>query len=181
MATRASAAGACTRSTGCDGRGTTSVMTRLRGSLAAVLVAVCSAAAAAPSGAAPGCAATPPDGFGPFGRGSPPVRASIGKGHVLTGVILSALDCRPIRGARVELWQANAKGRYVRATSATVLADRSGRFRFEGPYPPSYEGAPPHIHLRVVAPAHEVLLTRYVPPRGARRGSLRLVLVPHAL
>ena len=61
---------------------------------------------------------------------------------MLTGVILSALDCRPIRGARVELWQANAKGRYVRATSATVLADRSGRFRFGGPDPPATAGGP---------------------------------------
>ena len=156
-------------------------MPSVRGAVAAVLATGCALAAAATAGATPGCPATVPDGFGPFGRGSPPVRASIGKGHVLTGVILSALDCKPILGARVELWEANAKGRYVRARSATVLADRSGRFRFEGPYPPSYEGVPPHIHLRVVAPAHEVLLTRYVPGRGARRGSVRLVLVPHAL
>lgn len=122
-----------------------------------------------------------PDAFGPFGRGSPPVRSSIGKGHVLTGVVLSSIDCKPIRGARVELWQANAKGRYVRALSATVLVDRSGRFRFEGPYPRSYEGRAPHIHLRVVGPGHEVLLSRYEPRRGARAGSIRLVLVPHAL
>jgi protocatechuate 3,4-dioxygenase beta subunit len=122
-----------------------------------------------------------PDAFGPFGRGSPPVRASIGKGHVLTGVVLSALDCRPVRGARVELWQANTKGRYVRATSATVLVDRSGRFRFEGPYPASYEGGPAHIHLRVVGRGHEVLLSRYEPARGAKRGAVRLVLLPQAV
>jgi protocatechuate 3,4-dioxygenase beta subunit len=146
-----------------------------------MVVTACALAAATAASAAPGCAPTLQDGFGPFGRGSPPVRARIGAGHVLTGVILSALDCRPIPGARVELWQANAKGRYVRATSATVLADRGGRFRFEGPYPASYEGNPPHIHLRVVGPGHEVLLTRYEPARGARRGALKLVLVPHAL
>lgn len=156
-------------------------MSRLRGALAAVLVSVLALAAAGTAAGAPGCAATSSDGFGPFGRGSPPVRASIGKGHVLSGVILSALNCKPIRGARVELWQSNAKGRYVRATSATVLADRSGRFRFEGPYPASYDGGSPHIHMRVVAPAHEILLTRYEPARGARRGSVRLVLVPQAL
>ena len=114
-----------------------------------------------PPGRLPRCAATVSDGFGPFGRGSPPVRASIGKGHVLSGVILSALSCKPIRGARVELWQSNAKGRYVRATSATVLADRSGRFRFEGPYPASYDGGSPHIHMRVVAP----------PTRSCSRGT----------
>lgn len=100
---------------------------------------------------------------------------------MLSGVILSALNCKPIRGARVELWQSNAKGLYVRAMSATVLTDRSGRFRFEGPYPASYEGRPPHIHMRVVAPAHDVLLSRYEPARGARRGSLRLVLRPQAV
>ena len=152
----------------------------LRGALAAA-VSVWALGLAGTAAAAPGCPPTPADGFGPFGRGSPPVRASIGKGHVLTGVILSALNCKPIARARVELWQSNAKGRYVRATSATVLADRSGRFRFEGPYPPSYEGGPPHIHLRVVGSGHEILLSRYEPARGARRGVLRLVLVPQAV
>jgi protocatechuate 3,4-dioxygenase beta subunit len=147
----------------------------------ALVVCALVPATAVGAAAAPACQATLPDGFGPFGRGSPPVRSSIGKGHVLTGVVLSAIDCKPIRGARVELWQVNAKGRYVRATSATVLVDRAGRFRFEGPYPPSYEGRPPHIHLRVVAPGHEVLLSRYEPRRGARSGAVRLVLVPHAI
>ena len=146
-----------------------------------LVISLCALVAAATGTAAAGCPATIPDGFGPFGRGSPPMRASIGKGHVLTGVVLSSLSCKPIRGARVELWQANAKGKYVRATSGTVLTDRSGRFRFEGPYPTAYEGAPPHIHLRVVASGHEVLLSRYVPARGARRGSVRLVLVPQAV
>ena len=153
----------------------------LRGALAVVVATVCGVVVVATGAAAPGCAATVPDGFGPFGRGSPPLRASIGKGHALSGVVLSSLSCKPLRGARVELWQANAKGKYVRATSATVLTDRSGRFRFEGPYPVAYEGAPPHIHLRVVASGHEVLLSRYVPARGARRGSVRLVLVPQAV
>jgi protocatechuate 3,4-dioxygenase beta subunit len=156
------------------------VSTTLR-ALGAAAATACVLTAAATASAAPGCPATIPDGFGPFGRGSPPVRASIGKGHVLTGVVLSALDCKPIPGARVELWQANAKGRYVRATSATVLVDRSGRFRFEGPYPASYEGRRPHIHLRIVASGHEVLLSRYEPARRARTGSVRLVLVPQAV
>jgi protocatechuate 3,4-dioxygenase beta subunit len=138
-------------------------------------------AAPATGTAGSACAATRPDAFGPFGRGSPPVRASIGKGHVLTGVVLTSVGCRPIPGARVELWQANAKGQYLRALSGTVNVDRSGRFRFEGPYPASYEGRPPHIHLRVVGRGHEVLLSRYEPSRGSRRGAIRLVLVPAAV
>jgi protocatechuate 3,4-dioxygenase beta subunit len=106
----------------------------------------------------------------------PPVRSKIGTGHVLTGVVLSELGCRPLRGAQVQLWQADRTGRYTRASSATVTTDRAGRFRFEGPYPPSYEGRSPHIHIRVVAAGHRQLLSRYVPPRGARTGRVRLVL-----
>ena len=127
------------------------------------------------------CRPTPADGFGPFGRGEPPLRAKIGTGHVLTGVVISALDCKPVRGAHVHLWQANAKGRYTLASSATVITDRAGRFRFQGPYPPSYEGRPGHIHLRVIGGDHLPLLTRYEPPQGARRGNVRLVLAPDAL
>ncbi len=152
----------------------------LRGLLAAV-VTTSALAVAATGAAAPGCPPTVPDAFGPFGRGMPPVRASIGTGHVLTGVVVSSLDCKPIRGARVELWQANARGAYVRALSGTVITDRNGRFRFQGPYPARYEGTPPHIHLRVVAPAHEVLLSRFVPAPRARRGSITLVLVTQAV
>ena len=100
--------------------------------------------------AAQKCAPTLSDGAGPFGRGAPPRRAKIGKGHVLTGVVLS-VDCRPVAGAQVHLWQANRLGVYTRAGSATVITDRAGRFRFEGPRPVSYEGRPPHIHLRIVA------------------------------
>jgi len=131
------------------------------------------------AGTAPGatCKPTPEDAFGPFNRVTPPLRAKIGTGHVLTGVVLSALDCKPIRDARVELWQSDRQGRYTRKTSGSVRTNAAGRFRFEGPRPTSYEGRPAHIHIRVVARHHEVLLTRYE-PHGARRGTIRLVLRP---
>jgi protocatechuate 3,4-dioxygenase beta subunit len=143
------------------------------------LVATASAVAGAP--AANQCEPTPEDAFGPFNQGTPPLRAKIGTGHVLTGVVLSSLNCRPLRGAQVQLWQSNRKGRYTRATSGTVITNGAGRFRFEGPYPPSYERREPHIHIRVFARGYEPLLARYVPAAGARRGSVRLVLVPDAL
>jgi protocatechuate 3,4-dioxygenase beta subunit len=123
------------------------------------------------------CKPTPEDAFGPFTQASPPLRAKIGTGHVLTGVVLSALDCKPIRGARVEFRQANRRGVYTRAGTGAALTNAAGRFRFEGPRPVSYEGRPGHIHVRVIAPNHEVLLTRYE-PRGRRSGSIRIVLTP---
>jgi protocatechuate 3,4-dioxygenase beta subunit len=149
--------------------------------LLAVVVLAAPAAVGAPATAANACRPTPTDAFGPFGRGMPPVRAKIGSGHVLTGVVLSALDCKPLARATVELWQAARNGRYTRASSATVVTDRAGRFRFEGPYPTRYSSGPAHIHLRVSAPVHEQLLTRYVPAPRARRGGIRLVLAPQAL
>jgi protocatechuate 3,4-dioxygenase beta subunit len=147
--------------------------------LAAFGLVFAGAGASAP--AAPGCPPTLNDGAGPFGRGAPPRRAKIGTGHVLTGVVLSSVDCSPIGGARIHLWQSNRRGEYVRAGSATVVTNGAGRFRFEGPRPVSYAGRPPHIHLRVVADDHEVLFTRYVPGPGAKRGAVRLVLLPQRL
>jgi protocatechuate 3,4-dioxygenase beta subunit len=152
---------------------------RLLASAAALAVLVLAAAVGVASApAAPGCPPTLDDGAGPFGRGAPPRRAKIGTGHVLTGVVLSSVDCSPIAGARIHLWQSNRRGEYVRSGSATVVTDRAGRFRFEGPRPVSYQGRPPHIHLRVVAAEHELLFTRYVPKAAAKRGFMRLVLVP---
>ena len=147
--------------------------------LAAVGLVAAGAGSTAPT--APGCLPTLDDGSGPFGRGAPPRRAKIGTGHVLTGVVLSSVDCSPIAGARIHLWQANRRGVYALAGSATVVTNRAGRFRFEGPRPVSYSGRPPHIHLRVIANDHEVLFTRYVPAPGAKRGAIRLVLLPQRL
>ena len=90
------------------------------GFLAIGLVAVATGTSA-PTAA--GCPPTLDDGSGPFGRGAPPQRAKIGTGHVLTGVVLSSVDCRPLARARIHLWQANRLGQYVRA------GQRDGRRR----------------------------------------------------
>ena len=145
---------------------------------AAVALTALAAGGIASAPAAPGCPPTIDDGAGPFGRGAPPRRSKIGTGHVLNGIVLSSVDCTPLAGARVHLWQANRRGQYVRSGSATVVTDKAGRFRFEGPPPVSYEGRPAHIHLRVVAAEHELLVSRYVRRAGATRGFVRLVLVP---
>jgi protocatechuate 3,4-dioxygenase beta subunit len=118
------------------------------------------------------------DGAGPFqqSRLDAPRRAKIGTGHVLQGRILRASDCNPVRGALVILWQAGPNG-YGPRGRGSVVTDRSGRFRFEGPVPASY-GRQPHIHIAVIHPAYEELLTRYVVRRGAKAGRITLVLTP---
>jgi len=143
-----------------------------------LLLLASTALGAAPAPGAGACPATPNDGFGPFGQGLPPLRAKTGTGHVLTGIVLSAVNCKPVPNAQVQLWQSNAAGVYLRRLSATVLTNRAGRFRYESPRPVSYEALPPHIHVRVAARGFETLLSRIIVPRGTRRTNTRLILVP---
>ncbi|MCW3063070.1 MAG: intradiol ring-cleavage dioxygenase, partial [Solirubrobacterales bacterium] len=66
--------------------------------------------------------------------------------------------CKPITGADVEIWHANAVGVYsgfgAGAGSRTFLrghqkADAHGRVLFDTIYPGWYRGRTPHIHLKV--------------------------------
>jgi protocatechuate 3,4-dioxygenase beta subunit len=140
---------------------------------AAVGVGLAISASATPSA----CKPTLSDGDGPFQTNAiaTPRRAKIGTGHVLQGRVLTP-SCSPVRRALVVLWQAGPNG-YGPRGRGSVLTDRAGRFRFEGPVPASYGGAP-HIHIAVVHPAYEDLLTRYVVRRGAKSGRITLVLTP---
>ena len=154
------------------------ILERMARLLAGLLMATALAAGLAT--AAPGrpaaCEPTIGDGAGPFQRLDAPRRAKIGTGHVLQGRIVRAGDCSPVARARLFFWQAGPNG-YGPRGRGSVLTDRRGRFRFEGPVPASY-GGPPHIHIAVIHPAYEELLTRYVVRRGATSGRIRLVLTP---
>jgi protocatechuate 3,4-dioxygenase beta subunit len=149
---------------------------------AAVALLVLTAASPAPAAIqAPGatCRPTKPDAVGPFESTavSAPRRAKIGTGHVLLGRVVRAPDCKPIAGAVVELWQAGPNG-YTKAGRGSVVTDRLGRFRFEGPVPASDGGFPPHMHIAVRARGYEDLISRYVVPVGERTGHVTLVLEP---
>jgi protocatechuate 3,4-dioxygenase beta subunit len=144
----------------------------------AAVVAVGLALSASGTSEAARCQPTESDGAGPFEQSSltAPRRAKIGTGHVLQGRILRAPDCKPVAGALVVLWQAGPNG-YRPRGRGSVVTDRSGRFRFEGPVPASY-GRQPHIHIAVFHPAYEELLARYVVRRGTKTGRVTLVLAP---
>jgi protocatechuate 3,4-dioxygenase beta subunit len=145
----------------------------------AVVAAVVSAFALSASGQSGACKPTATDAPGPFGRLDAPRRAKIGSGHVLTGRVVRATDCAPVARAAVYVWQAGPGGYVYRPRGrALVVTDRQGRFRFEGPVPASSGFRPPHIHIAVVHPAYEELVTRYVVRRGETSGRIRLVLTP---
>lgn len=147
--------------------------------LAASLALVVTAASLAASAArvATTCRPTESDGFGPFGQGgAPPVRSTFGTGFTLRGRILRSLDCGPVAGATVEIWQAGKGGTYDRRGRASVVTGPSGTFTFRGPPPVSYEGISPHIHVRVSHPGYDEVATTVRVTAKARSGRLEVVL-----
>ena len=81
------------------------------------------------------------------------------------------LDGRPVRGARVEIWQCDQQGHYHhpgdgdRADRAfqgfgRVAVDGEGRYRFRTIRPVAYGGRAPHIHVKVKLAARELLTTQ---------------------
>ena len=125
-----------------------------------------------------GCEPTRPDSLGPFYEPNAPVRTSVGSGYVLSGSVLAAGGCEPVRDARIEFWLANPEGEYDDAHRATVLAGERGRYRFESNVPVSYGGRPPHIHIRVTAPGYRDLVTQHYPEAGHKEANFDLVLEP---
>jgi protocatechuate 3,4-dioxygenase beta subunit len=123
------------------------------------------------------CEPTQSDMLGPFYEPGAPVRTSVGSGYVLSGAVLDAEDCKPIKNARIEFWLANPRGEYDYAHRATVFAGQRGGYRFESNVPVSYSGRPPHIHVRVTAPGFEELITQHYPEPGQTRANFDLVLV----
>jgi protocatechuate 3,4-dioxygenase beta subunit len=134
--------------------------------------------ATAASGTASACRPTANDAAGPFSQTGidAPLRAKIGTGHVLRGRVLRAGDCAAVGRALVVFWQAGPNG-YRPRGRGSMRTDRQGRFRIEGPVPSDY-GRGGHIHIAVIHPDYEELLTRHDVRRGARSGRITIVLTP---
>jgi protocatechuate 3,4-dioxygenase beta subunit len=132
----------------------------------------------APVDCTPGAALTPAQTEGPYYRAGAPEKANLveagitGTRLVVSGSVLTA-DCRPIGGAKVDVWQADAAGAYDNAgyrLRGYVLADAQGRYRFETIVPGEYPGRTPHIHVKVSAPNGPVLTSQlYLPGAAANQ------------
>jgi protocatechuate 3,4-dioxygenase beta subunit len=110
--------------------------------------------------------------------------APLGEKMVLTGRLLDA-DGRPVRRSLVEIWQANASGRYAHPGdqhdapldpnflgAGRTLTDDEGRFRFvtikPGAYPwknHPFAWRPQHIHFSLLgnAPVQRLVTQMYFP------------------
>jgi protocatechuate 3,4-dioxygenase, beta subunit len=103
-----------------------------------------------------------------------------GQAIQVTGRVLNRQG-QPIAGAKLDLWQANAAGRYdhpgdtdARAPldpnfqgSAVVTAGRDGAFRFRtikpGAYPQDGMTRPPHIHFEISGANARLVTQMYFP------------------
>ncbi|MFN8495368.1 MAG: carboxypeptidase regulatory-like domain-containing protein [Caldilineaceae bacterium] len=117
------------------------------------------------------CTPTHDDGVSPTYKPNAPVRASVGHGHVLTGVVRSSRDCAPIANARLELWPEYAGRGHPDDMRATVLTDSVGRYRFEC-------NPPEHIHIRISAPGYRPIGQNSYHPNGQAEGKFDIVLAP---
>jgi protocatechuate 3,4-dioxygenase beta subunit len=120
--------------------------------------------------------ATPAQTEGPYFKAGSPQRASLlepglgGTRLVLTGRVLTT-RCRPLVGARLDFWQANARGVYdnsgyrLRGHQAT---DANGRFQLTTIVPGEYAGRTEHIHVKVTPRGGSALTTQLYFPGVAR-------------
>jgi protocatechuate 3,4-dioxygenase beta subunit len=162
--------------------------------------AVITAAAVAAAGAAwplrsrsapatPGCGApTHPQTEGPYFKPQSPQRADLlepgieGQAVTLTGLVLDTA-CRPIGGALIDVWQADAAGRYDNTgfrLRGHMFSDAQGRFTLNTIVPGAYPGRTRHLHLRLQPPGGRVLTTQlYFPgdPGNPRDGLFDAALV----
>jgi len=87
-------------------------------------------------------------------------------------------ECRPVKGAMVEIWQANARGRYRHLADPNpapldpnflgfgeAVTDDNGMYSFKtikpGPYPvPGGWIRPPHIHFKVYGGFFRMMVTQ---------------------
>jgi protocatechuate 3,4-dioxygenase beta subunit len=119
---------------------------------------------------------TPSQTEGPYFTPDSPERASLleagmaGDRLTLAGTVL-ATDCRPVRRALLDFWQADAGGQYDNQgyrLRGHQFTDAEGRFRLETIVPGLYPGRTRHIHVKVQAPDRPVLTTQlYFPGEAA--------------
>jgi len=117
-------------------------------------------------------------GEGPFYKPRSPQRADLreagmrGRAVELSGTVVTRA-CRPVAGALVDLWHADAEGDYDNdgfRCRGHVFADAQGRFRFLTILPAAYPGRTRHFHVKVQAPRRPVLTTQlYFPGEAENR------------
>ena len=122
---------------------------------------------------------TLPEIEGPFFKPRSPLRSDLREGAIagraveLSGVVVNTA-CRPIAGALVDLWHADARGDYDNRgfrLRGHVFTDTDGRYLFRTILPGLYPGRTRHYHAKVQAPGGRLLTTQFYFPGEPRNAS----------
>ena len=120
-----------------------------------------------PATCTPG-ALTPAETEGPYYKANPPENSALAQPGMsatvltITGYVFDA-DCKPIAGARVDFWQADAQGQYDNSgytLRGYQLTDAQGRYSVQPVVPGLYPGRTRHIHVKVTPPGGSTLTTQ---------------------
>jgi len=122
--------------------------------------------------------ATLPQIEGPYFKPSSPERLELfeegmaGQPIELVGSVLSR-TCKPLAGALLDFWQADAKGQYDNSgfrLRGHQFTDAEGRYRLRSVVPGLYPGRTRHIHVKVQPPGGRLLTTQlYFPGEQQNR------------
>jgi len=137
-------------------------------------------AIASPAGACASPAAkTLPMTEGPYFKANSPERSNLlaagmpGTKLVLSGYVLG-MDCKPVAGALLDFWQANADGQYDNSgytLRGHQFSDATGHYQLTTVIPGLYPGRTEHIHVKVQAPNGSILTTQLFFPGVADNNS----------
>jgi protocatechuate 3,4-dioxygenase beta subunit len=107
------------------------------------------------------CLLTPEATEGPYWVENSLTRRDVREGKpgmplVVRFTVLNARTCKPIKGADVEIWHADAVGSYSGVDGAASrylrghqIANAAGKAEFLTVFPGWYRGRTPHIHMKV--------------------------------
>ena len=122
--------------------------------------------------------ATLPQIEGPYFKPSSPERLELfeegmaGQPIELVGSVLSR-TCKPLAGALLDFWQADAKGQYDNSgfrLRGHQFTDAEGRYRLRSVVPGLYPGRTRHIHVKVQPSGGRLLTTQlYFPGEQQNR------------
>ena len=117
------------------------------------------------------CKPTLDDGISPSYIANTAERTVVGSGHVITGVVLSSVDCQPIANTKLEFWPEEEGLGHPDSARATFFTDENGRYRFEC-------NLPEHIHMRISAKGFRTIGVNSYHPEGKAEGTFDIVLTP---
>lgn len=126
-----------------------------------------------------GCPPTPALTEGPYWLREVPRRKDLREGlpgvPLRLGLTLRDRACRPLGGARVDLWHADPLGRYAGVQAPGTfcrgweVSDPQGRVEFLTLFPGWYPSRTPHLHLRVEAGGQSFATQLFFPEEVQRQ------------